>query len=225
MKKVIEFLTLLRQNNNRDWFEANRPMYEQALGEFNAFAAELIAALGVMDPAVAGLSLKDCTYRIYRDTRFSANKEPYKTHMGAFAAPYGKKSGYAGYYFHIEPAGGEFIGNSLLAVGVYCPEPKVLKSLRDEIIDNGAQVVAAINQAEGFKVEESSKLTRVPKGYPADSPYAEYLKLKDISLYKPVDDDYLLRPGLVDRVVEDFRKTKNFNTLFNRAVSFAKEEM
>ncbi len=225
MKNTIAFLSALRSNNNRDWFEAHRTEYTAALEEFNDLTQQLIEAMPSIDPSLKGLTLRDCTYRIYRDTRFSHDKTPYKTHMGAYFCPGGKKSGYSGYYFHVEPAGGGFLGNSLLAVGLYCPEPKVLRSWRDEIMDNGAQVDAAIKKAEGFALDDENTLTRVPKGYPADSPWAEYLKHKDFSLYKPIGQDFLSAPGLVERTVEQFRSTVEFNSLINRAVRYAHEEM
>lgn len=218
MKKVIDFLSALHKNNHRDWFEAHRPQYTEALAEFNAFAEQLIAVLPAIDPAVAGLTLKDCTYRIYRDVRFSHDKSPYKTYMGCYVSPHGKKAGYAGYYFHVEPG-----VQSLISAGLYMPESYIFKSVRDEIFDNGAAIEKAIAAAKGFQLE-GEKLMRVPRGYPADSPYAELLKRKDLSLYRPIDEAFLLAPDLLDRVVAEFRKCVGFNALLNRAVVFAIEE-
>ena len=101
MKKVIAFLRTLRENNNTEWFHAHRREYEEAKDSFSQFARRLIEETGRFDESVAGLELKDCTYRINRDIRFSADKSPYKTHFGVFIAPGGKKSGRAGYYFHL----------------------------------------------------------------------------------------------------------------------------
>ncbi|MDR2886356.1 MAG: DUF2461 domain-containing protein [Rikenellaceae bacterium] len=224
MKKTIEFLSALRANNNREWFEAHRGQYTEALAEFNAFVEKMIAAMPAVDPELAGLTLRDCTYRIYRDTRFSHDKTPYKTHMGAYFCPGGKKSGYAGYYFHVEPAGGGFLGDSLLGIGLYMPQPVELRSVRDEIMDNGKGIDAAV-KSSGFQLDTENKLKRVPNGYPADSPWAEYLKMKDFSLYRPLDEKLLTAPDLVERVVEMFRPTVEINKILNRAVQFAREEM
>ena len=90
MKTVIEFLDDLARNNDRDWFEAHRDRYVEAKRRFDEFAERYLAAVATFDPSVAGLALKDATYRIYRDTRFSADKSPYKTYMGVFACPRGK---------------------------------------------------------------------------------------------------------------------------------------
>lgn len=215
MKQILDFLAELKVNNNRDWFEANKARYKEVQAQFNAFAEQLIPALVGIDSSLEGVVLKDCIYRIYRDVRFSPNKEPYKTHIGAYFCPLGKKSGYAGYYVHIEPE------NSLLAVGLHCPEPKVVKSVREEIFSNGDAFVAAIRQAKGFDVEESSKLKRIPTGYPADSPYAEYLKLKEFDLIKPLS----VEGNLIETCTRDFASTVAFNALLNRAVKFAHEEM
>ena len=147
MEDIIRFLEQLRRHNNREWFEANKLWYRDVKARFDGLVARLIDAIAAFDPSVAGLAVKDCTYRIYRDTRFSPNKEPYKTHFGAYFCPRGKKSGYAGYYFHVEPQGDGLIGGHLLSAGLYMPEPNVLKSVRDEILDNGERFAAAVRGA------------------------------------------------------------------------------
>lgn len=134
MKEVIAFLRELHDNNNREWFDAHRAEWKRVKTRFAGFTEQLIDGISSFDPSVRGLRVQDCTYRIARDTRFSPDKRPYKEHIGAYIAPGGKKSGYAGYYFHVEPDTGE--GSTyghMLAVGLYCPEPVVLHSVRDEI--------------------------------------------------------------------------------------------
>ena len=96
MKQVVEFLTLLHENNDKAWFDSHKEMYKRALSCFEEFTAKLIDGIAAFDPSVRGLTVKDCTWRIFRDTRFSPDKTPYKTHMGAFVAPRGKKGGYSG---------------------------------------------------------------------------------------------------------------------------------
>ena len=231
MKLILDFLRDLRANNNREWFAANKSRYKEAEAVFGAFAEELIALVGEFDPAVRSLTLRDCTYRIYRDTRFSHDKTPYKTHFGLYICPGGKKSGNAGYYFHIEPSGngeGGLIGGHLLDAGIYMPEPAVLRSVRDEIFDNGEAVLAAIASARaeaGWELDRSLSLKRTPTGYPAESRWDEYLKLKDFHLSKSMDDAYLLAPDLAGRAAADFRATLDFMALMNRAATYAHEEM
>lgn len=134
MKQVVEFLTLLHENNDKAWFDSHKEMYKRALSCFEEFTAKLIDGIAAFDPSVRGLTVRDCTWRIYRDTRFSPDKTPYKTHMGAFIAPRGKKGGYSGYYFHVEPVWNErsWSHGHQLTTGLYCPLPEVLRSVRDE---------------------------------------------------------------------------------------------
>ena len=224
MKNIIDFLAALQQNNNREWFEDNKAWYREVRGEFDGFVARLIDGIAAFDSTVGGLAVKDCTYRIYRDTRFSKNKEPYKTYMGAYVCRNGKKSGYAGYYFHIEPSGKGVVGRHLLSAGIYLPEPDVLKSIREEICDNGQRFTALIKRAKGFRLSEDSKLSRYPLGFPQDSSYAEYLKLKDVYLEKFMEESFLTAPGLLENTLKEFRTTVGFVALLNRAVDFVRGE-
>ena len=162
MKEVIDFFRRLHDNNDRAWFDAHRTEWAHVKGCFAAFTEQLIAGIAEFDPTVRGLRVQDCTYRIARDTRFSPDKSPYKTYIGAYIAPKGKKSGFAGYYFHIEPCCDSLVWSNLLSAGLYCPEPVVLRSVREEILDNGAEIAAAIRKAKGFAIVEENKLKRVP---------------------------------------------------------------
>ncbi|MBP8777704.1 MAG: DUF2461 domain-containing protein [Bacteroidaceae bacterium] len=220
MKQIISFLEQLCGNNNREWFNAHKEEYLEAQAQFNAFVAKLITGIATFDPSIAGLDVKQCIYRIYRDTRFSSNKEPYKNYMAAYICCGGKSSGYAGYYFHIEPKEAGYIGHSLLAAGLYCPEKEALKNVREEIYTNGAGFLQAIAQAEGFKLQGNSSLMRVPAGYPKDSEYAEYLKLKDFSLMASLPEKVLLGKDLLEYAVLHFRQAKEFNDLLNRAINY-----
>lgn len=225
MKEVIEFLSELKDNNNREWFEANRSRYAGVKKVFDAFATELIAHIGAFDPSTAGLGLKDCTYRIYRDTRFSHDKTPYKTHMGVYVCRGGKKSGYAGYYFHVEPGTDGRAAHGLMSAGLYMPEGNVLKSMREEIYDNGAALEADVCAAGGFALDTSNKLKRLPAGYPADAPHGELLKQKDLYLVKYFDEAWLLQKELAAAAAREFERTLPFVLRLNRAVEYAHEEM
>ncbi|MDR0955052.1 MAG: DUF2461 domain-containing protein, partial [Rikenellaceae bacterium] len=202
MKNVVSFLKELSAHNNRDWFEANKLRYREAQAEFNAFAERLIEGIQRFDPSTAGLTLRDCTYRIYRDVRFSPNKQPYKTHFGLYVCPGGKKSGNGGYYFHIEPCAEDGKPNYVLTSGIYMPEPRVLKSVRDEIFDNGEALLASIEKAHaeaGWELDRSNSLKRTPAGYPPGTEWDDYLKLKDFHISKTLDDAYVLAPDLAER--------------------------
>ena len=131
MKAIFDFLRKLRDNNDREWFNAHKPEYLELKDRFEKWVSELIERTADFDEEVRGLAAKDCVYRIYRDTRFSPDKTPYKTHFGAYiASPGGRNSNRAGYYVHLEPDG------SLLGGGLYCPDPALLKRLRQDIYDN-----------------------------------------------------------------------------------------
>lgn len=227
MKNILDFLSELSLNNDRAWFEAHKSWYKEAHAEFADFTEKLIEKVSWFDPEIAGLTLKDCTWRIYRDVRFSKDKSPYKHHFGAYLAPGGKKSGLAGYYFHVEPFETSTFGmqGPLLAAGAYNPEPKVLRSLREEAFSNGAGLTAAIKEAEGFIMDGNACLKRVPAGYPADSPYADLIRLKDFSIYRPITKKELLSSELLDIVTARFRTTMHFNKILDRAIRYAWEEM
>ncbi len=221
MKNIIAFLSELRWNNNKNWFNDNKNRYKQVQEEFNYFTEQLIIGIESFDPSVSGLTVKDCTYRIYRDIRFSNDKTPYKTHIGAYICPKGKKSGFAGYYFHLEPEQDGFLGGNLITSGIYMPEPKVLKSIREDISYNGEQFENAVKKATGFNLEESNKLKRIPLGYSEDEKYAEYLKLKDFYVVKSLSNEYLASENLTEKIVNDFSKTYELTKLLNRAVDYA----
>lgn len=223
MKTVLSFLCQIRENNNKEWFDAHKNEYLEANHIFSAFVVKLIAGIGQFDPTIKDLTPKDCMYRFNRDTRFSPNKMPYKTHFGAFICPRGKKSGYSGYYFHVEPEGSGYLDGHQLDTGIYCPEPNVLKSIREEIYMNGEAFDATVRAAKDFAIEDSQALKKVPRGFPADFKYAEYLKLKNPCLCKHLDDNFILSENLLENTLDAFRQTAQFNQFLNKAVAYAME--
>ena len=226
MKEIIDFLRDLSCNNNKEWFNANKRRYQQVLSLWQDFCGELIKKVGQYDPDIARLTVKYFTYRIYRDTRFSADKSPYKTHFGVFLSKGGKKSMHAGYYFHVGTGMGEAYPNChMIASGNYCFEPRVIKMLREDIsFDWGVFKADVLDVADpSFKVDMDGALKRVPKEYPADAPYADFMRLKSFSLVTYLDDDFILQPDLVSRVSELFKSVKPFNDFINRAVDFQED--
>lgn len=227
MQQIIDFLRDVERNNNREWFNDNKPRYKEVQGIWNAFCEELIREIGLYDNDVARLSIKDCTYRFYRDTRFSTDKSPYKTHMGCFMAPGGKKSMHSGYYFHLGTGQGDtYPGPHMLASGNYCYDPKAVKILREDISmgwDEFRDEVLGVADPR-FKPDMDYALKRMPKDYPADAPYADWIKMKSYCLSMHVDDAFVTAPNLAQRVAEIFRTTKPFNDYINRGVDFSREE-
>lgn len=225
MRETLGFLRDLRACNDRVWFDENRTRWERVRERMRTFAEGLIDGISSFDSSVRGLRPADCTYRIARDTRFSPDKSPYKTYVGIYVAPLGKKSGYAGYYFHIEPDGGGLLGGSLLAAGLYRPEAVVLRSVRDEILDHGAELAAAVREAKDFGLDAGNPLRRTPSGYPRGTEYDDWLRMREFLLERPLTEEELLAPDLLERTVEAFRRTNRFVGQLNRAVRFAYEEM
>ena len=223
MKTVLQFLRDLAQHNDRAWFNEHKERYLAVQQRWNEFCESLIGEIGAFDPDIARLTLRDCTYRIYRDTRFSPDKSPYKTHFGVFLAPGGKKSMHAGYYFHVGTGeSNEYPQGHMLAAGNYCYEPKAIQILREDISDGWEsfqnEVLAVADPR--FVVDQEGALKRVPKGYAPDAPYADWMRLKSYCLVMNVDDDFITQPDLAKRVADLFRTTKPYNDYINRAVDF-----
>ena len=220
MQEIIDFLRLLSANNNREWFNANKDMYRRVNAQYQEFAAALLDGIASFDDTVRALTVADCTYRIYRDTRFSPDKTPYKTHMGVYIVQRGKCSGYAGYYLHIDPGAGHF-----LYAGLHMPEPPVLRSVREEIVDNGDALMEAVAAAKGFHLLRERELKRNPKDFPAGHKYDDLLRLKDFGIERPLSEKELLAPDMLKRAVACLRTTKPMVDILNRAVQYAYDEM
>lgn len=220
MVEVVNFLSAVEKNNNREWFAAHKEQYKAFDRKLKEFAAKLINGIAAFDPSVAGLTVADCTYRIYRDVRFSHDKSPYKTWSGVFVAPHGKKAGYAGYYIHFESSG------CFLYAGSHCPEPIVLKSIREEILDNGDAMLAAIEASNNFTLVTTNTLKRTPKDFPLGHKHDALLRLKDFGIEKPLDVALLTDSNtLLERVLQDLKSTYPLVEILNRAIDYAYEEM
>lgn len=221
MNDILTFLDALMRNNNREWFQEHKAEYVAAQTHFNEFTEKLIAEVGKFDDNVKVLTVKDCTYRIYKDMRFSKEKIPYKTHMGAYLCPHGKKSGYAGYYFHLEPSESEdYSFGNLLAAGLYNPTPSLAIAIRDKIYTEPEKFGESVTAARHYHWNDNAKLRRVPNGYPQDAVHAEYLKLKTFSIAAELPDKLVLgdEAKLIDYVVGIFREAKPVNDFINQVV-------
>lgn len=225
MKEIITFLQELQQNNNREWFNANKTRYTALQTRFNAFVDELISEISRFDDSITGLTAKDCIYRIYRDIRFSADKSPYKTHMGAFICPGGKKSGYSGYYFHIGTGGEGYPYGHMLATGDYCCDTRALQIIREDIVGGEGDFDAIVRSAAPtFTLDYEGALKRNPKGFEHETQYTEYLRLKAYCLLHTPSTDFMCAPDLARRTAELYRQTQPFLHYINRAIQYAKEE-
>ena len=224
MKEVLSFLADLHDNNCREWFEANKGRYREALAKHHANVERLIGLISRFDPTIEGLKVSDATYRIYRDTRFSKDKTPYKDFMSAFIVRGGKRSGYGGYYLHISPKGNTWGEGSFLAAGNVCPEPHILRSLREEIEDNAELMVENIERS-GFTMDCSNALKRTPRGFSVAPEHEYLLRQRELCLSKSLDSSWFMHDDWVERTADMFERCKPFLEQMNRAIEYAKEEM
>lgn len=212
---IIQFLRELSQNNNREWFQENKGRYEVLRKVFVDEVQQLINRIALFDPQVAGLEAKDCLFRIYRDLRFSPDKTPYKAHFSAYMAQGGRSSERAGYYFHLEP------GRCMLSGGIWCPPPKLLKMLRQDIydhIDEFAGIIENPSFKDTFPVMEGEVLKRMPVGYPADFKCDEILRHKDFSFSATLPDDFFMTEDWLEKTADSFEKMLPFNNFLNYTV-------
>ena len=218
IQKILDFLKALAENNNREWFAAHRNDYLEAKDTFEHLVEKLIPIVLEIDPSVGHLEIKDCTYRIYRDIRFSPDKRPYKTHMGAYINRRGKKSPYAGYYIHLDPTHG-----SLWGEGLYCPDADTLRAVRMDIYDNIDEFLVLNNSLEksGFVLSREDSLKKIPAGFPRDFPHGEFLKMKHYDMYRPITDDVLCDEN---RLIEESRRAFAAMMPMNRFLNYTIDE-
>ncbi|MEY2595822.1 MAG: hypothetical protein RI965_1094 [Bacteroidota bacterium] len=213
---TIKFLKGLKKNNNKEWFDANRNTYENAKKEFINQIDEILVKLKSIDPTLVNLEPKNCVFRINRDVRFSANKEPYKTNFGASFSKGGKKVECAGYYFHLEP------GNSFLGGGFWMPESSALKKIRMEI-DYNFDEFKSILQHKSFKkyyegLSDEEKLSRPPRDYDEKNPAIEFIKLKSFTALVALDDEDVLNKNLTSTVIKHFEAIQPLIHFLNKAI-------
>lgn len=205
---TIEFLKKLAKNNNRDWFNEHKGLYIEAQEDVLHLVENLISEIGAYDEEILKIDAKKALFRIYRDSRFSKDKSPYKTNFGA-SLGIGKGNKIAGYYLHIEPE------KSFLAGGVYMPEASVLKEIRQEISSNGKEFLTILEQDDfrqnfrGLSVE--NKLKKAPRGFEKDDPMVEFLKLKHFVVSHPLADDELLHTNAAAHFAHILRPVKALN--------------
>ena len=213
-QSTLDFLEAIKDNNNRDWFLANRPAYLEAKENFEGFVQEIINRLIEFEPIMKGLEAKSCVYRINRDIRFSSDKSPYKSHFGAFIVKGGRKNGdrFAGYYFHVEP------GASILAGGAYMPPSPWLSEIREKISDYPDEITGILKARDFVKYFGSldgEKLKTAPKGYPTTHPQIELLKYKSYLVVNEVQDKMVVSKEFQDHVIKVFKAMKPLNDFLN----------
>ena len=216
MKKVIlSFLKELEKNNNRDWFHANKPMFEDAKVAFEEFINSLIPAIAKFDESVKMITAKESIFRIYRDVRFAKDKSPYKTNFGAFIAKGGKKNHGPGYYFHMEP------GNCMISGGIWMPSTDVMKKVRQEIYYN-IKEFKSILEKKAFReyysgIDDWDRQKLVPKEFPKDFQDIELLKNRSFTVSHPLSEKQLYSSDLFDYVIRGYKVMQPYNAFLGRA--------
>ena len=215
---TLAFLKNLKKHNTKEWFDINRKVYESAKADFAALVDQIIHEFGKKDTSIASLQAKECIFRINRDVRFSKDKSPYKTNMGASLSKGGKKSMLAGYYVHLEP------GNSFAGGGIYMPEADTIKKIRQEIdycYTDFSKILRNKKFASQFGDLDKGKevsLSREPKGYEKDNPAIDYLKLKSWIGTTPLTDEDLSDKNLSKKIISAFEALQPMIEFLNRAV-------
>ena len=216
-KDTLNFLSDLKLNNNRDWFTENKELYTNAQQNMISFIENLMAEMGIFDEDILKTDAKKTLFRIYRDVRFSKDKSPYKTNMGA-SLGMGKGSQKAGYYLHVEP------GRSFLASGIYMPESSALKTIRKEIslyAEDFLKIVNDKNFKKLFKeLDQEDQLKKIPQGFEKDDPMAEFLKLKNFIVVYTLKDEDLTKKDAAKKFADIFEAAKPLNDFLNRALEF-----
>lgn len=215
-KELIPFLIDLGKHNNKLWFERNKEHYLELKNDFEKFVGSIIPHIALFEKDLQYLNAKQCIFRIYRDARFSHNKQPYKTNFGAEFSKGGRRSMYASYYVHIEP------GQCFAGGGMYMPEPDVLKAVRKEIFLNPDEF-KGILEKRSFKkmfgvLEPIEVLKKAPKGFPDDFKDIDLLKHKHYIVSASFSDSDISKKDFPEKICALFKELHTFNKFLNSAI-------
>lgn len=217
-KTTLQFLSSLKKNNNKPWFEKNRKAYDAAKENMLMLSAATINQLSKTVPALLTIQPKDTLFRINRDVRFSKDKSPYKTNMGMYLNPEGKKADSPGYYIHIEP------GKSFMAAGLWMPQPHTLAKIRQEIdynLKDWQKIMIGKSFKQSFEkgMSQEDRLSRPPKGYDKENPAAEYLRLKSFVVIRSLTDDEIMSKDFTKNAAKHFAAAKPMIDFLNTAIT------
>lgn len=216
-KRVLDFQRQLVVNNNREWFNEHKNEYLAVKAELEAFTQEWINAMAGVDESVADLQVKDCMYRIYRDTRFSADKTPYKNWIGIILAPKGgRKSQYGCYYLHFQP------DHCMFAGGCWCPEPDMIKAFRQDIYDNTEELEAIFSSKDVVPYFQSfdndGRLKKIPAGFPKDYAHPDWISRKSFTVEYLLTEEQMCSANLLDTVLTLCKAAKPINDFLNYTI-------
>ena len=215
MKDILDFLSKLKQNNHKQWFDDNRKRYQELRAHFLDLLNDMIHDISEFDESLAGVEAKNCIFRINRDIRFSKDKTPYKTNFGAHLGELGRKTEGTGYYISVEP------GNSIIGGGIYMPPPDKLAAIRQEIDYNPDELKKVIDDPvfkSMFGSIQGESLKTAPKGYPKDHPNIELLRLKSYYVIRNMSDKDVLSSSYSTEAIKTFKMAREFNNYLNVAL-------
>ncbi len=219
VQKSLIFLEDLKQNNNREWFLANKKRYDEYKHDYHKFIEEMLAAMIPLDDSLKHLTVKDCAFRINRDIRFSKDKTPYKTHLPVWMSAGQKNTNLAGYYIQLEK------GASFITGGVHWPESADLKKIRKEIAFFYDDLEKIVSEKEFRNIfgqldrDENYVLKNAPKDYEKDHPAIEFLKLKCFTATQKINDDMLNHKDLAKELASRLIALKPLIEFLNRALT------
>lgn len=217
-KESLQFLDDLKKNNNRDWFQDNKKRYEIFKKDYHQLVSDFLDVMKPLDPSLELLEVKNCTFRINRDIRFSKDKSPYKAHLGVWMSTGAKGANRAGYYVHIEK------GASFIAGGFYSPEAEDLKKVRKEIAFFHEDLEAILADKKFKKefgsldINETNSLKSMPRGYEKDHPAIDFLKLKSFTATQKYDIAEVTQKDFVVKMSKKLIALKPLNEFINRAL-------
>lgn len=217
-KESLQFLDDLKKNNNRDWFQNNKKRYEIFKKDYHQLVSDFLDVMKPLDPSLELLEVKNCTFRINRDIRFSKDKSPYKAHLGVWMSTGAKGANRAGYYVHIEK------GASFIAGGFYSPEAEDLKKVRKEIAFFHEDLEAILTDKNlkkefgSLDINETNSLKSMPRGYEKDHPAIDFLKLKSFTATQKYDIAEVTQKDFVVKMSKKLIALKPLNEFINRAL-------
>lgn len=211
IREILAFLRQLAINNDRTWFKARKDQFDALRGPWEQDMQRLIGLVADFDPQARGLNVKDSVYRIYRDTRFSHDKRPYKNYFSGVIGRGGRHTVQSCYYAHFG------VEDLMLCGGIWWPEKQIIDQLRGLIDAEPEEFLSIINKPDLTSRYQwiSRSLKMIPKGYPKDHPMARFLKMKEYLLVKNLYESYFDCDDWVERVAGDLQPLKPLNDFLN----------
>ncbi len=217
-KEALQFLADLIANNNTEWMHENKKRYESYKKDYHNFITSILTEMKPLDKSLEPLEVKNCTFRINRDIRFSKDKSPYKTNMGVWMSQNKNRKNSPGYYIHYEK------GNCFVAGGVWCPEPNELKLIRKEIEFFHDDLETIISD-KNFKKEfgefdkgENNVLKKAPKDFDPNHPAIAFLKLKSFTASSKIDEKHFTDKNFSKTIAQKLIALKPMNDFLSRAL-------